>query len=90
MLIIQGVQAILHNIVHSLLHSLALQSGSSSASDSEGDDNEEEQEQEKVKKPSKVQIVKNKDTKLKNRYSDYIITPDHYFMMHSSKKVISV
>lgn len=64
-----------------------LQSGSSPESE---DDREEEQKEEKIKKPSKVQIVKNKDTKMKHRDPDYIITPDNYFMMHSSKKVISI
>lgn len=76
--------------MHSLSHYLTLQSASASASDSEENDNEEEEEEEKVKKPCKVQIVKNKATKMKNRDSDYFFTPDNYFMMHSSKKVFSV
>ncbi|XP_026321843.1 origin recognition complex subunit 2 isoform X2 [Hyposmocoma kahamanoa] len=60
---------------------------SGSSPESEEDDREEEQKEEKIKKPSKVQIVKNKDTKMKHRDPDYIITPDNYFMMHSSKKI---
>lgn len=73
--------------MHSLRNYLASQSGPSSASESEENENEKELECEKIKKPNKVQIVRNIDTKVKNRDSDYIITPDNYFMMNSSKKV---
>ncbi|XP_026755534.2 origin recognition complex subunit 2 [Galleria mellonella] len=73
-------------------------SASSSDFVPEGSDNEssesssssrtsEEEEEEQIKYTNKLQIVKNKGNKGKVKDSEYVVTPDNYFMMHSSKKI---
>ncbi|KAJ8733351.1 hypothetical protein PYW08_001649 [Mythimna loreyi] len=47
---------------------------------------EEEEEEQKPKKPVS-KTGKNKETKTKVKDSEYFVTPDNYFMMHSSKKI---
>ncbi|XP_013190320.2 origin recognition complex subunit 2 [Amyelois transitella] len=44
---------------------------------------EEEEPQESVKK----QVVKTRGGRAKTKDSEYFVTPDNYFMMHSSKKI---
>ncbi|CAG9795201.1 unnamed protein product [Diatraea saccharalis] len=57
-------------------------SSSSSVSDSE----EEEQELHSNRQ-KKVQVNKNKETRSRPKDSEYIVTSDNYFLMHSSKKI---
>lgn len=56
-------------------------SGSSVASDSE------EEAPVESKPISKAQTGKGRSTKTRSKDSEYIVTPDNYFMMNSSKKV---
>lgn len=63
---------------------LTFQSESSQSSDDE--ENSSEPEEEPSKPVEKEQISKTK-TRAKPKDSEYFITPDNYFMMHSSKKV---
>ncbi|KPJ18910.1 Origin recognition complex subunit 2 [Papilio machaon] len=48
---------------------------------------EEESDEENAKSAQKVQIVKKKDNRIRPKDSEYVITPDNYFLMHSSKKI---
>ncbi|KAM3967183.1 origin recognition complex subunit 2 [Aphomia sociella] len=48
---------------------------------------DEEQQPKKTKSTSKLQIVKKRENRDKTKDSEYIVTPDNYFMMHSSKKI---
>ncbi|XP_059052767.1 origin recognition complex subunit 2 [Achroia grisella] len=57
-------------------------------SDSSSSKYTSDDEQEHTKKSTtKLQIVKNKTNKSKSKDSEYIVTPDNYFLMHSSKKI---
>ncbi|XP_063824530.1 origin recognition complex subunit 2 [Ostrinia nubilalis] len=48
---------------------------------------EDDEEEEPKKAATKVQITKNKDARSKAKDSEYIVTPDNYFLMNSSKKI---
>ncbi|XP_013138716.1 PREDICTED: origin recognition complex subunit 2 [Papilio polytes] len=58
----------------------------SSASESAGEESDEENVKSPLHSPQKVQIAK-KDNRTRPKDSEYVVTPDNYFLMHSSKKI---
>lgn len=75
---------ILNNNVLYVLLILYIQA--TSGSSSVASDSEEEAPVES-KPISKAQTGKGRSTKTRSKDSEYIVTPDNYFMMNSSKKV---
>ncbi|CAK1598712.1 unnamed protein product [Parnassius mnemosyne] len=62
-------------------------SASESSEENEEDGSGEENKKNSLNKTNKVQFIKNRDNKMKPKDSEYVVTPDNYFMMHSSKKI---
>lgn len=71
-------------LVLSQIYILKLQESDSKSSSSSSEEDEEQQQPKKT--TAKVQITKNKD-RAKAKDSEYIVTPDNYFLMNSTKKV---
>ncbi|XP_013164926.1 PREDICTED: origin recognition complex subunit 2 [Papilio xuthus] len=51
------------------------------------EESNEENEKSSSHSPQKVQIVNRKDNRTRPKDSEYVVTPDNYFLMHSSKKI---